>query len=68
MDTNEKVITYNEAIVEIDKILFLLENEDLDMDDLSDNVKRVSFLINLCREKLLKTKEEVENVLKDIPR
>jgi len=58
--------SYNEAIEEVEKILHQMENEETDVDVLSENVKRVSYLINLCREKLLKTKEEVESVLKDI--
>ena len=66
MTTNKKNPSYNEAIIEIEKILYKMENEVMDVDELSNNVKRVSFLINLCREKLLKTKEEVENILKDI--
>jgi len=66
MTTTKKKPSYNEAIEEIETILFQMENEELDVDILSENVKRVSYLINLCREKLLSTKEDVENVLKNI--
>ena len=65
MAINKNKLSYNDAIAEIDDILYRMENEDLDMDELSENVKRVTFLINFCREKILKTKEEVENVLKN---
>lgn len=62
----KKKITYNEAISEIEEILQKIENEELDVDDLSEKVKRVSALIKICKEKLYKTEEEVEKILKEI--
>lgn len=62
----DKKPTYNEAIAEIEEILGLMESEELDVDDLSVKVKRVSELIRMCRKKLLQTEEEVEKVLKEI--
>jgi exodeoxyribonuclease VII small subunit len=62
----DKNPSYNEAIAEIEEILGLMESEDLDVDDLSVKVKRVSELIRMCRKKLLQTEEEVEKVLKEI--
>ncbi len=62
----DKKPTYKEAITEIEEILGLMESEDLDVDDLSSKVKRVSELIRMCRKKLLQTEEEVEKVLKEI--
>ena len=49
-----KKISYGEAIAEIEEIIRKIEQEELDVDELSDKVKRVSFLINYCREKLLR--------------
>ncbi len=57
---------YQEAIAEIEEILLKMENEEMDVDDLSEKVKRVSLLIRTCREKLLQTESEVEKVLKEI--
>ena len=62
----DKKLSYNEAIAEIEEVLGLMESEDLDVDDLSAKVKRVSELIRMCRKKLLQTEEEVEKVLKEI--
>ncbi|GAO30357.1 exodeoxyribonuclease VII small subunit [Geofilum rubicundum] len=62
----DKKISYGDAIIEIEEILGLMENEELDVDELSAKVKRVSELIRLCRKKLLQTEEEVEKVLKEI--
>jgi exodeoxyribonuclease VII small subunit len=61
-----KKVTYQEAVDEIDEILEKIENEELDVDELSDQVKRVSMLIKICKDKLHKTEVEVENILKEM--
>ena len=62
----KKKLTYSEAVEEIEDILSKIENEELDVDELSDQVKRVSSLIKLCKEKLFKTQKEVEQILEKI--
>ena len=59
-----KKLTDKEAISEVEEILEAIENDELDVDDLSEKVKRVTFLLNFCKEKLFKTQEDVEKVLK----
>lgn len=59
-------ITYSDAIAEIEDIIARIENEELDVDDMAQKVKRVSFLLNLCREKLKTTEAEVEKILKEM--
>lgn len=59
-----KKLTYNEAMTEMEEILHKIENEELDVDELADKVKRVSFLLKMCKDKLHKTSEQVEEVLK----
>lgn len=59
-------IKYNQAIEEIEDILSKLENNELDIDDLGINVKRVAQLINICMDKLKKTEVDVEKVLKEL--
>ena len=61
-----KKLSYNEAIAEIEAILEKIENEELDVDELAEKVKRVSVLLKLCRDKLLHTNEEVEKILKEM--
>ena len=61
-----KKISYKEAITEIEEILEKIENEELDVDELSDKVQRVSMLIKICREKLHNTETEVEKILKEM--
>lgn len=60
---NEKM-TYKNAVSEIDDILGKIENEELDVDELSQRVKRISQLIKFCQDKLHKTETEVEDILK----
>ncbi|WP_372775577.1 exodeoxyribonuclease VII small subunit [Mangrovibacterium sp.] len=61
-----KKMSYKEAVEEIDEILEKIENEELDVDELSEKVKRVSVLIKFCKEKLHTTQTEVENILKEM--
>lgn len=61
-----KTISYKEAVAEIENILVKIENEELDVDDLTEKVKRVSLLIKLCKEKLHNTEQEVEKILKEM--
>jgi exodeoxyribonuclease VII small subunit len=64
--TDKKQIKYGEAVEEIESILNKIENEELDVDDLTAKVKRVSELLAICKNKLHSTEEEVEKILKDI--
>ncbi len=61
-----KKISYNEAMTEIEAILEKIENEELDVDDLADKVKRVAVLLKMCKDKLQQTNEQVEQVLKEM--
>jgi exodeoxyribonuclease VII small subunit len=61
-----KKVSYNEAMSEIEEILEKIENEELDVDELAEKVKRVSVLLKICKDKLHKTNEQVEQVLKEM--
>lgn len=62
----ENKLTYKEAMAEMEEIVAKLEDNQLDVDELSSNVKRVSELIVFCKSKLHDTEEEVEKILKTI--
>lgn len=57
-------LSYKEAMAEIEEIVAKLEDNRLDVDELSEKVKRVSQLIAFCKSKLHDTEVEVENILK----
>lgn len=61
-----KKISYNEAIAEIEEVLEKIENEELDVDELAEKVKRVSVLLKICKDKLFSTSEQVEQILKEM--
>ncbi len=62
----QKKQTYRDAIIEIEDILASIENDELDLDELAEKVQRVSSLLKYCKDKLFKTQEEVEKILKDM--
>jgi exodeoxyribonuclease VII small subunit len=62
----QKKITYREAITEVEEILASIENDEPDVDELAEKVKRVTVLLKLCKDKLYKTQDEVEKVLKEM--
>lgn len=59
----DKVVTYKMAIEEIEAILKKIENQDLDVDDLGNKLKRVNELVRICKKKLLTAEKEVEKIL-----
>jgi exodeoxyribonuclease VII small subunit len=61
-----KKMTYNEAIAEVEEILDNIENEELDVDELAEKVKRVALLLKLCKEKLQNTNDQVGQILKEM--
>ncbi len=62
----KKKITYNEAMQEIEQVIAEIENDELDVDILAKKVKRVATLIDVCKDKLYKTEQEVEDILKGL--
>jgi exodeoxyribonuclease VII small subunit len=61
----ENEITYKAAVAEIELILGKIEEGELDVDELTENVKRVTKLLNICKEKLQKTETEVNKILSE---
>jgi exodeoxyribonuclease VII small subunit len=55
--------TYNEAILEIEEILQKIESGELDVDELTDKVKRVAYLLETCKKKLKSTENEIQKVI-----
>jgi exodeoxyribonuclease VII small subunit len=62
----KKTISYSEAMAEVEEILEKIENEELDVDELAEKVQRVSVLLKICKDKLTKTNEQVEQILKEM--
>ena len=58
-----KELKYEAALAELQTIVRKMENDELDIDQMSDQLKRAQELIKLCKDKLTKTDEEIKKIL-----
>ena len=58
-----KEIKYEAALAELQTIVSKMENDELDIDQMSDQLKRAQELIKFCKDKLTKTDEEIKKIL-----
>jgi exodeoxyribonuclease VII small subunit len=66
--SNKTKLTYNSAFNELQEIVGLLQNEAINMDDLSEKVKRAAFLIQFCRERLRLAESEIQGIFDEKPK
>ena len=59
-------IKYREAVERLDEIISQIENEDVDVDELSLQVKEAVELIRLCKAKIDKAEIEVKKVVEEL--
>lgn len=59
-------ISYTEAHRELQEIVSEMENAGISIDELDSRIKRASFLLKICKDKLFKTEENVKKVLEEI--
>ena len=62
----KKEFSFNDAVKDIEEILKKIEAGNLDVDKLSDEVKKASELIKQCQKKLRSTEEEINSIFKDL--
>jgi exodeoxyribonuclease VII small subunit len=60
----EKDISYREATNEIEAILEKIENGETDIDALSKEIERAASLLQICKERLFRTEQEVESIIR----
>ena len=58
-------IKYEQAVRELEEIVERMENDELDIDQLSEQLKRAKTLVKLCKDKLTKTDEEIKKLLSE---
>lgn len=61
----KKEIKYEEAVALLEEIVDKMENDELDIDQLSDQLKCAKELVKLCKDKLTKTDEEIKKLLSE---
>ncbi len=54
---------YEQAVRELEQIVGKMENDELDIDQLSDQLKRAKELVKFCKDKLTKTDGEIKKLL-----
>ena len=54
---------YEAAFAELQTIVRQMENDELDIDQMAEQLKRAQELIKLCKDKLTKTDEEIQKIL-----
>jgi len=59
-------LTYKTAVEELERIIAEIEDGTADVDVLAEKVKRATFLIQWCKNRLKKTENEIQKVLSDI--
>lgn len=59
-------LTYESAYKELQQIVKEIESGNIGVDELSEKVRRAGELIGFCKEKLFRTEQEVNDVLKKL--
>jgi exonuclease VII small subunit len=57
--------TYSQAMERLEKIVRQIDNNELDIDILSEKIKEANEIIAFCTEKLTKVDREVEKLLQE---
>ncbi|MBO7467365.1 MAG: exodeoxyribonuclease VII small subunit [Bacteroidaceae bacterium] len=56
---------YEDAVKQLDEIVSKVENNELEIDELTAQLKKAQELIKFCRDTLYKTDEEVKKLLEE---
>jgi exodeoxyribonuclease VII small subunit len=60
-----EIISYGQAVEELEQILEGIESGETDIDLLSEKLKRAVWLVQVCRTKLRNTDEEVKKIIRE---
>lgn len=61
-----KKISYTDSLKGLEEILTRLESEDIALEELSPLVKKASLIIQRCKQQLLDTDTEIQQMLDDL--
>ena len=59
----KKNFKYEEAVEQLEQIVRKMENDELDIDSLTDELRKAQELIKLCKAKLTSTDTEIKKML-----
>ena len=58
-----KEMNYEEAVQQLESIVQRMENDELDIDELTTELKKAQELIKMCKAKLTKVDEDIKKIL-----
>jgi exodeoxyribonuclease VII small subunit len=58
-------ISYEAAVKQLENIVAQLENDELGIDKMTEQIKTAQKLLKLCKDKLTKAENEVDEILKN---
>ena len=61
-----KEIKYELALTQLEEIVEQMENDELNIDELGEQLKKAQKLVKLCKDKLTKTDEEIKKILTEM--
>ena len=56
-------MNYEEAVQQLESIVQRMENDELDIDELTTELKKAQQLIKICKAKLTKVDEDIKKIL-----
>lgn len=62
----EQELTYEQACERLKAIISKMENGQMQIDELSENIKQAEQMISFCKDKLKKVEVDVEKLIADI--
>ena len=62
---SKEEMKYEKAVSELEEIVDKMERDELDIDQLSEQLKRAKVVVKLCKDKLTKTDEEIKKLLSE---
>lgn len=62
---SKKKETYSEAMARLEKIVSLIDHNELEIDTLAEKIKEANEIIAFCSDKLTKADREIENLLSE---
>jgi exodeoxyribonuclease VII small subunit len=62
----EKIFSYKAAMAEVEQIVDSLEKNTLEVDELTEKVKRATELLQACKQKLYDTDAEIQAVFEKV--
>ena len=61
-----KEIKYEQALTQLEEIVEQMENDELNIDELGEQLKKAQKLVTLCKDKLPKTDEAIKKILTEM--